>query len=235
MIKEKIQFGSKEISFDVVFADRKTLGISVNPNQSVLVKAPNGASLDNIKQKIKKRAPWILKQQSFFLAFEPLTPPRQFISGETHFYLGRRYRLKIMNATKNSVKLKRGFLEVLTNQYNHSEQTKKLVTDWYRKHAQIKFNEYAAPFIRKFKNYGVEPLSIELKTMTRRWGSCTLKRRIILNPELIKAPKGCIEYVIVHELCHLIHPNHSKAFFELQTKEMPDWKKWKDRLEKILA
>jgi len=71
--------------------------------------------------------------------------------------------------------------------------------------------------------------------MRTRWGSCTPKGKIILNPELIKAPKACIEYVIVHELCHLVHKNHSQKFFDLQKKEMPDWEKWKNKLERLLV
>jgi predicted metal-dependent hydrolase len=71
--------------------------------------------------------------------------------------------------------------------------------------------------------------------MPTRWGSCTPKGKIILNPELIKAPKGCIEYVIIHELCHLVHHDHTQKFIDLQTKEMQDWEKWKNKLEKLLA
>ena len=71
--------------------------------------------------------------------------------------------------------------------------------------------------------------------MPTRWGSCTPRGKIILNPELIKAPKGCIEYVIIHELCHLIYHDHTRKFIDLQTKEMPDWEKWKSKLENLLA
>ena len=89
--------------------------------------------------------------------------------------------------------------------------------------------------IQKFKKYKVEPSGIYIQNMPKRWGSCTHKGKIILNPELIKAPKPCIEYVIIHELCHLIHHDHTKNFFDLQTKEMPDWQKWKTKLEILLA
>ena len=98
-----------------------------------------------------------------------------------------------------------------------------------------KFHAIAAPLIDKFKKHKVEPSSIVLRDMPTRWGSCTPKGKIILNPELIKAPKGCIEYVIIHELCHLIHHDHTQKFLDLQTKEMKDWEKWKMKLEKLLA
>lgn len=227
-----IQFGSRQIIFDLLYQDRKSLGITVHPDRKVTVRAPLNASFERVLELIRKRAPWILKQQSYFLSFEPLTPERKFVSGETHLYLGRQYRLKIFDAPVDAVKLKRGFLEVYT--CNRS-RTKELVLEWYKKHAEVKFREIAAPWILRFKKYGVEPSHVLIKQMDMRWGSCTPKGKIILNTELMKAPKGCIEYVIVHELCHLVHHNHSAAFFELQTKEMPDWGKWKGRLERIMA
>lgn len=87
----------------------------------------------------------------------------------------------------------------------------------------------------QFKKYEVEPNKLEIRKMKHRWGSCSTNGRILLNPELIKAPKACIEYVIVHELCHLVHGDHTKAFFDLQQKEFPEWKKWKRKFENLLA
>jgi len=107
--------------------------------------------------------------------------------------------------------------------------------DWYLEHARAKFQAIATPLIEKFKKYKIEPSSIVLRDMPTRWGSCTPNGKIILNPELIKAPKPCIEYVIIHELCHLIHHNHTQKFLDLQTREMNDWEKWKMKLEKLLA
>ena len=232
MSKQKFQFGSKEIVYELEFLERKSLGITVYPDRKVKVKAPLDSALEKIEAKLRKRAPWILKQQSYFLSFEPLTPARKYISGESHLYMGRQYRLKIYKSSEEVVKLKRGFLEVYTED---KSKAKKLVRDWYRKRAEIKFQEIAKNWIVRFKKHGVEPSDFVIKWMDKRWGSCTPKGKIILNVELMKAPKGCIEYVIVHELCHLIHHNHSNAFFELQTKEMGDWRKWKERLERVLA
>ncbi len=232
MEEQSIQFGSRKIVFDLEFQDRKSLGITVHPDRKVKVKAPLDAPLDRIKEKVKKRAPWILKQQSYFLSFEPIAPRRRYVSGESHLYLGRQYRLKIYNSDKETVKMRHGLLEVFTED---KSRVKKMVTDWYARHAELKFKEYANPWIERFRKYSVEPSAVVIKWMEKRWGSCTPKGKIILNIELIKAPRGCIEYVIVHELCHLVPHNHSKAFFELQAKEMPDWEKWKDRLERVLT
>lgn len=232
MSKQKIQFGSKEIAFELEYQERKSLGITVYPDRKVTVKAPLDSAMEKIQEKVRKRAPWILKQQSYFLSFEPLTPARKYISGESHLYLGRQYRLKIYDSSEETVKLKRGFLEVYTED---KSKAKKLVRAWYKKRAEIKFREIAEKWIVRFKKHQVEPSDFVIKWMEKRWGSCTPKGKIILNVELMKAPKGCIEYVVVHELCHLIHHNHSNAFFELQTKEMGDWRRWKERLEKVMA
>ena len=109
-----------------------------------------------------------------------------------------------------------------------------LMQAWYTERAKIKFVEIAAPVIQRFKKYGVTPSCIHIKSMTSRWGSCTPAGKIILNIELIKTPKPCIEYVITHELCHLIRRDHSKAFYELLKTEMPDWERWKKKLEMMI-
>lgn len=229
---ETIQFGSRTINFRVHYSDRKSLGITVTPEMEVLVKAPAETSMEIVKEKIRKKAPWIIKQQSFFLSFQPKTPKRKYISGETHLYLGRQYRLQIKIGKEDSVKLKGKFIVVTAS--NKSE-AKNLLHTWYLDHARTKFHAIATPLIEKFRKHKVKPDSIVLREMPTRWGSCTPKGKIILNPELIKAPKGCIEYVIIHELCHLIHHDHTQKFLDLQTKEMKDWQTWKMKLEKLLA
>jgi predicted metal-dependent hydrolase len=235
-MSETVAFGSKTIIFRLVRAQRKTLGITVTPDMEVLVKAPELAEMDQIKALVKKKAPWILKQQRFFLAFYPKLTERQYVSGETHLYLGRQYQLAVTlaanNTSKDSVKIVGKQLQVHTTD---KAKVAALVKAWYVQQARIKFETLAKPLIRRFEKYAVVPQSIVLRAMPARWGSCTAKGKIILNPELVQAPRGCIEYVILHELCHLVHYNHTQAFMDLQTKEMPDWEKWKGRLEGLLA
>jgi predicted metal-dependent hydrolase len=232
VMTENIEFGSRRVDFQLEYTNRKSLGITVTPDLDVLVKAPVGTSIEAIKEKLHKKAPWIIRQQSFFLEFHPKMPARKYISGETHLYLGRQYRLKLSITDVENVKLKGKFIEVFTND---KAKAKQLISNWYSKNAKKKFHAIALELIEKFKKYHVEPNSIVLREMPTRWGSCTAKGKIILNPELIKAPKGCIEYVILHELCHLIHHDHTQKFLDLQSKEMPDWEKWKIKLEKLLA
>lgn len=231
-MKDHIMFGSEIIEYTLQYTNRKTLGITVKPDMMVQVTSPIDVPQDKIKEKLRQKAPWIIKQKSFFLAFHPKTPERKFVSGETHFYLGRQYRLKIQTDEKESVKLKGKFIEVTVVDRSNAST---LLKAWYLDHARAKFHELANSLIVQFSKYNVKPTSIILRNMPSRWGSCTPKGKIILNPELIKAPKRCIEYVIIHELCHLVHHDHTQKFIDLQTKEMPDWSKWKTKLENMMA
>jgi predicted metal-dependent hydrolase len=232
VIYDSIQFGSLTIHFQLIYTQRKSLGITVTPDMEVIIKAPEGAPMDRVKKMVRGKAPWILRQQRFFLPFHPKTAPKRFVSGETHLYLGRQYRLKVIEGKTSEVKLKGRFIEVTCTDKGKVEP---LLKKWYLEKARSRFELYAEPWIERFKKYDVAPSSMVLREMPTRWGSCTARDKIILNPELIKAPKGCIEYVIVHELCHLVHHDHTQKFMDLQEKEFPEWEKWKMRLEVLLA
>jgi len=147
---EEIQFGSRTINFRLEYSDRKSLGITVTPEMEVLVKAPADTSIEKVKEKIRQKASWIIKQQSFFLSFQPKTPKRKYISGETHLYLGRQYRLQIINGNEESVKLKGKFIEVTASEQSRA---KKLLIDWYLQHARSKFEAIATPLVDKFKRH----------------------------------------------------------------------------------
>ncbi|OJW13559.1 SprT family zinc-dependent metalloprotease [Mucilaginibacter sp. 44-25] len=227
-----ILFGSKEIQFNLSYSERKSLGITVTPDMEVIVKAPIDSTIDKILEKVKKKAAWIIKQQGFFLSFQPKMPERRYVSGETHLYLGRQYRLQITIGDNEVVMHRGSFIEVITKEKSKAGE---LLKQWYRQKANEKFAYIAKPLVEGFKKHHKQPTGLFIQDMPTRWGSCTTKGKIILNPELIKAPRHCIEYVIIHELCHLVHHDHTQKFIDLQTREMPDWEKWKDKLERLLA
>lgn len=232
---EQVAYGNTTIAFSIRRTGRKTLAIEVHPDLSVRVVAPAASSLAAIREKVLKRARWIVRQQAYFEQFLPRTPERQYVPGETHFYLGRKYVLRVRPANKEEVKLKGGQLVVFLNDVNDTMGIKRLLGSWYYAHAKRRFQQTIEDCLSRFKKHQLAtgpPLTV--KRMERRWGSCTPNGRIILNPEIIKTPAKCIEYVVIHELCHLIHPNHSREFYELQTEIMPDWEKWKLKLEKTL-
>jgi hypothetical protein len=232
MTKKSIQFGSIKIEYKLSHSDRKTLGITVTPELEVIVKAPAGTMPTKVDEIVRKRADWILKQQGYFLSFFPKQPHKKYISGETHLYLGKQYRLRIHKRRKESVRLTGRFIEVYCSR---PERAKQLLKNWYFDRAEEKFDSYLQKWLGSFKRYKVSPTAIVIREMPKRWGSCTPIGKILLNPQLIKSPRGCIEYVIVHELCHLVHHNHTQKFMDLQLKLMPQWEKWKTRLEQLLA
>ena len=229
--RDHIQYGATIIDYDIEFAQRKTLSICVNPDSSVCLRAPIDATLEQIQQKVHKRASWILKQKRFFESFGTSTTKRQYISGESHLYLGRQYMLRVKERNVNAVHYQNNIIEI---ECRHKKDAGILLQTWYRQRANIKFQEYAQPIIEQFSVYGVKPQSLSIKKMDKRWGYCTIDGHITLNPRLICAPRCCIEYVITHELCHLIYRSHNKEFYALLTKEMPHWEKWKAKLERTL-
>lgn len=229
--RDSIQYGTTSIDYSIEYVQRKTLSICVNPDGSVYLKAPVDATLEAVRQKVHKRANWILRQKRFFESFGIPTTKRQYICGESHLYLGRQYMLKVKESNVNAVHYQNNIIEI---ECRHKKDAGVLLHTWYRQRANIKFLEYAKPIIEQFSVYGVTPKNISIKKMDKRWGYCTKEGNISLNPRLICAPRCCIEYVITHELCHLIHRNHTKEFYALLTKEMPHWEKWKAKLERIM-
>lgn len=229
---DSIQYGATVINYDIEFAQRKTLSICVNPEGSVYLKAPVTATLEQIQQKVHKRAAWILRQKRFFESFGLPTTKRLYISGESHLYLGRQYMLRVKESNKNAVHYQNNIIEI---ECRHKKDAGTLLQAWYRNRASIKFQEYAQPIIERFSVYGVKPQSLSIKKMDTRWGYCTIDGHISLNPRLICAPRCCIEYVITHEMCHLVYRNHTKDFYSLLTKQMPHWERWKNKLERLMT
>ncbi len=235
MVKDKIQYGKSTIDYELSYSERKTLGIKVHPDKSVQVIAPNNTQTSEIKDKVRSKAAWILRQQDFFLSFHPLTPTRQYVGGETHLYLGKQYRLKIIVGDKESVKLNSGRLEVSLKDSGDKPKIKRMLQSWYKSKADIHFNKLFDDNIQISKNLFDGSPELKYRWMEKRWGSCDRNGTIHLNLELIKAPKVCIEYVIIHEMCHLAHLNHSSAFYELLGKMYPNWRDTKDRLERLMV
>jgi predicted metal-dependent hydrolase len=226
----EIKFGSQTIAYELQFMQRKTLSISVYPDLSVVVKAPEETNLEDVEKKVHKRSRWILNQQRRFEIYLPDVPPRKYISGESHRFLGRQYRLKVIKSETEQIKLSRQFLEVYTRDTN-PENVRKLVEKWYRDQAnQIFLDRLTAAYTRLARETIPFP-KIVVRRMQSSWGSCTAKGTISLNIKLIQVTKEYIDYVIVHELCHLKHLHHEPEFYKLLSRIMPDWKRKKEKLD----
>ncbi len=229
-----IVYGGTEIKFELNFSSRKTLGLTVYPDQTVVVNAPLGTEYENVEKKVKAKARWILKQLRQFEKYLPQTKRKEFVSGETHLYLGRQYLLKVVKDSRNvdQVKLKGRYLFTQVKNKNRVEAT---LNEWYRAKASIHFQNIVEDLLPEFENHDLKVKELKIREMKKRWGSCTKDGVITLNLHLIKAPKRCIQYVILHELCHLIYHKHDANFYRLLNSMMPNWKRWKEKLEITLA
>lgn len=164
-------------------------------------------------------------------ALPPSPPPRRYVSGESHRYLGKQYRLNIISARKNGVKLIGPFFEVHSRRTDDPEYLQQLMNGWYRDHAMARFCLLVDQWLPRLERHGVKRPEIKVRRMKARWGSCNAKKgSILLNTRLVEAPLSCVEYVVVHELCHLKHPGHSKAFYMLMDRILPDWRERKRKL-----
>lgn len=231
-----LAYGATTITYSVARRERRTLQISVLPDMSVEVVAPKSASDDEIQARVRRRVRWILRQKEFFRQFHPKTPPRRYEGGETHLYLGRRYRLKLVPSRKVGVKLVGGRIQVSCPRTDDRSHVCKLVHDWETQQARIWFEKRLAICVERFKEpHRVAPRSLIIRNLKNRWGSMSRAKRLILNRSLIRAAVQEIDYVIVHELCHNVHYNHSSKFYDLLSLILPDWRARKNRLEARLS
>lgn len=230
-----VTYGKDTIVFDLKYLVRKTLAIEVLPDSRVVIKAPVGTAIDEVSKRVVKRAQWIITQQNYFRQFEPRTPPRQYVGGETHLYLGKSYRLKLCSGAKNAIKLSRGYVLIEMPETSDTEAVRRLLLQWYTEKAKTKFVEVFEKCWLTFEKLGHAQPRIQVRKMKKRWGSLSCNGLLTINTDLIRAPKECIEYVITHELCHLHYHDHSPEFYRLLEKVMPDWEKKKHKLELALV
>lgn len=231
MMKEQIRYGSHTIEFELKYSNRKTLGVKVLPDTSVYVTAPLELTLEKVKENLSKKASWIIKQKTYFLNFDSTIVSYEIKTGYSVHYLGRQYKLIVEKSVKNEV-LYKGNLFLVSVKDKRKAQT--FFDQWLRERAILKITEIAKSIIKKFGDRYFIPSEIFFQDMPTRWGSCTIKDKLIFNPKLIHTPKRCIEYVVMHELCHMIHKYHNDNFFKLLTSMMPDWEKRKIKLDTYL-
>ena len=229
-----IVFGSRKIVYNLYRRDRKRMRIVVSPELTVDVFAPAAVNEKQIEAAVMKNAAWIAGKLDALEKFHPLPAPKRYISGETLVYLGRQYRLKVESGSEQPAKLMGRFLRVWVKDKKNTRRIKNAVDAWYRERAHETLGRYMEKCYAIAARHGVQEPVLMIRTMRRRWGSCSPKGRITLNLNLVKAPIHCVEYVIMHELCHMKSHNHSKAFYSLLTRCQPDWRKRKVVLDKVV-
>ena len=212
------------------------MALYVHPDKRVEIRMPLLFSVDEIEPFLIKHSRWLFNRLD--LPEKKSIEPKKFVSGELHYFLGKQYPIEIIASDKNSVVfdnekivIRQRVNKSTSQQVNLSKSVSDLLDRWYLEQAKRVFREISIPLVESMKKYNVAPKSFAIKKMKTRWGSCSSKGNINLNLHLIKLPEQCIKEVILHELCHLVHFNHSKDFYALMTAEMPDWKVWKKEIK----
>jgi predicted metal-dependent hydrolase len=243
---KKAEFSVKRLSFvygsELIRVDRlqrdegvNRVLIKVSPDCRVEVMAPLAATDTQVLGALRKRQRWIYEQLRDFRKQQEHVSSHAYVSGESHYYLGRQYLLKVLvdKAAEPGVKLFRGKLEV-TIKEKDSEKVRLLLVDWYRGRAKEIFPTRLEAALEQTLWVKKVP-ALRVLAMKTQWGNCSPGGRLTLNPHLVKTPRECIDYVILHELCHLKEHNHSERFYRLLGRVMPGWEKTKRRLDDMAA
>jgi len=221
-----------EITVDVVRKDIKNIHLSVYPPTGrVRISAPSRIKLETIRVYAVSKLGWIKKQQEKLRSQERETP-RDYITRESHYFMGKRYLLKITETdATQTVVLRHREIELVVKKGANLKQKQKLLEDWYRKRLRQRAGKYIA-FWEKQMNLKVAEFGI--KRMRTKWGSCNREaKRIWLNLELAKKPKECLEYIVVHEMVHVLERNHGTRFVALMDQFLPQWRQYKDELNRL--
>lgn len=231
--KRILTYGGEQIGVDLVTRTRRgtTLRIKVHPDLSVEAVVPEGTTDADLDKALRLRTRWIWQKLRDFKAVQEHATPRDYVSGESHFYLGRRHLLKVHHQpdAPETVRMLRGRLEVSV-QDRSALRIQKLLELWYFTRAQEVFRHRLSALLPTTLWVRTSP-ALRLQVMQTQWGNCSPGGTITLNPHLVKAPRDCIDYVILHELCHLQEHNHGSAFWSLLERVMPDWQRHKARLD----
>lgn len=214
---------------EVVRTDRKKSASIRLLGDLVKVSVPMTLSDSRIRNLVTKRTPWIknkLQEQSD----RPTILPREYVSGETVTYLGKNYRLKVLIGEQPSIKLKRGYVEatVIKTDVDPKNTIRSLLEHWYRSLAEKRLGEKT---VRLASVIGVNPASVTVKNYKSRWGSCSTKGDISYNWRIILAPHSIVDYVVVHELCHMLEHNHSSKYWKHVERHVPNWRECREWLK----
>lgn len=209
--------------YTIVRAKRKTIGIVIKAGGEVIVKAPAFVTVSEVNKCVESKADWILKKIPEMEALAERIPQKSYEDGESLWYLGQEYRL----VRKRSLSARRGNVAMAGNRiilygnFTDTGEIKGLLEKWY----QLKAEEWITRRVRYYEQrIGVKANRVSFRSPKTRWGSCSSDRNIMINWKLIMAPEKIIDYVVCHELCHILEMNHSAKFWALVEKEIPDWK-----------
>ena len=229
----KIKLGDVEINYRIIISNRKTISLIIDPEKGLLVRAPERVTYRQIEQIVREKSNWIIRKQEEIKRIRSEVE-KEFVAGEKLPFQGEIYEIEVMESGEIksvTVSLEDGiFLIKVPHDLkgdNRKEEIKRRLVEWYKKEARSKYEERVEHYRKKL---GVSYNKIFIRDQKTRWGSCSSKGNLNFNWRLIMAPLSIMDYIVVHELVHLIHPNHSRDFWKLVESVIPDYKEKKQWL-----
>ena len=232
--KRIVVYENNEIHYLLEQKQVKNLNLRVHKDCMVYVSANPDVPAEKVDDFVVSKGAYIRSAQRKFREMAQYAPqPKQYVSGETFYLLGRGIRLKVENSMRDAISSDGIYLRLCVKDTEDFAKKQKMVTRYLDEQCRSIFGEIILETYPVFQKYGVSMPELRIRNMETRWGSCLAKKGIVtLNKRLLEAPRYCIEYVVMHELCHFVHPNHSKQFYAFLTMLMPDWKQKKETLDK---
>lgn len=229
----EVTYGEETIKFEVERKKVKNVNLNIKVNGDVIVTAKDEVPLEFIQSFILRKANLIIKQVKYYKAHEVKNKyEKELVSGESIKYLGKQYRLKVVESEEEYVKYLRGYIYLYVKDKSNYRKKEQLLNNWFDIKCREVFKSLYEEMYLMVSKYGVPDVKINIRKMKTRWGSCMAeKNTIILNRDLIKAPKYCIKYVVLHELVHMIYKEHNNEFYDFLFTLMPDWKERKRILD----
>jgi predicted metal-dependent hydrolase len=234
MYKDQQTYQFQNIEFRIVYSRRRTLGISILPDSSVIVRAPYRTSVKTISRIIQEKSAWIIKHRDSYRQKEKRKLNSSLIAGEKQLFRGKECVLQISQSKKPFVRFIENTIEVGLDNTDDQLAIRRLLYFGYKTEATVIYTELLDKALKTHENQMFKPVGLIIRTMKSRWGSCSKKGLITLSTELIKLPDIYIEYVIIHELCHLKHHNHGKEYYNLLSELFPAWKKVRKDLREYI-
>jgi predicted metal-dependent hydrolase len=234
MHKDQKIYQSHNIEFRIVYSRRRTLGISVLPDSSVIVRAPYRTSLRTISMIVQEKAAWIIKHRDSYRQKENRKLNSSFVTGDKQLFRGKECMIQVVQSKKPFVFFDEKTIVVGLDKPEDTQAIRRILYKGYKTEGAKIFSEMLGTALRIHENQMFKPTGLIIRSMKSRWGSCSRKGIITLSTELIKLPDIFIEYVIIHELCHLKHHNHGKEYYELLSELFHDWKKVRKELREYI-
>jgi predicted metal-dependent hydrolase len=234
MPAEQNIFKIEDIEVRANYSARRSISITVNPEKGPVIRVPFRTSVKTIEKILKEKSHWIRKAVENCSSLKRIDTGKIFCNGESVLYMGKEYFLKITSSAKYFVRHSDNFIEVGINGQNDPEIIKALLESWYKSMAKKIFNVIFYELLEKYSKYGFRPTGFTVRTMKKRWGSCSSKGKIAISYDLIRLSSIYSEYVIIHELCHLIHHNHGSGYYRLLSEVFPRWKEVRKDLKQYI-